>query len=177
MKVIRMYDAGNETLISDFSARSGSPITSLTSDQVAGHYFVAGFGDGAVRAYDTRLDNRNPLVRAWKHHKSWIVNVHMQRGGIRELVTGSIAGEVKLFEYRLIWPFLMVVFNKISQFGRFRLIRLRCDVLLFMNMLLFSRLDLRVRVSRCGIWTGRICLLLGTSLDFSIRDGVPGLRG
>jgi regulatory associated protein of mTOR len=69
------------------------------SPQVAGHYFIAGFGDGAVRAYDTRLDARNPLVRAWKQHKSWIVNVHMQRGGIRELVTGSIAGEVKLFEY------------------------------------------------------------------------------
>jgi regulator-associated protein of mTOR len=99
MKVIRMYDAGNEMLVADYSARSGSPITSLTSDQVAGHYFVAGFGDGAVRAYDTRLDSRNPLVRAWKQHKSWIVNVHMQRGGIRELVTGSIAGEVRLFEY------------------------------------------------------------------------------
>jgi len=99
MKVIRMYDAGNETLVADYSARSGSPITSLTSDQVAGHYFIAGFGDGAVRAYDTRLDPRNPLVRAWKQHKNWIVNVHMQRGGIRELVTGSIAGEVRLFEY------------------------------------------------------------------------------
>jgi len=99
MKVIRMYDAGNETLVADYVARSGSPITSLTSDQVAGHYFIAGFGDGAVRAYDTRLDSRNPLVRAWKQHKNWIVNVHMQRGGIRELVTGSIAGEVRLFEY------------------------------------------------------------------------------
>lgn len=98
MKVIRMYDAGNETLVADYSARSGSPITSLTSDQVAGHYFIAGFGDGAVRAYDTRLDSRNPLVRVWKQHKSWIVNVHMQRGGIRELVTGSVAGEVRLFE-------------------------------------------------------------------------------
>src|ERR1700726_5033825 len=101
MKVIRMYDAGNEMLVADYSARSGSPITSLTSDQVAGHYFVAGFGDGAVRAYDTRLDSRNPLVRAWKQHKSWIVNGHIQRGGIRELVTGSIAGEVRLFEYTL----------------------------------------------------------------------------
>jgi regulatory associated protein of mTOR len=98
MKVIRMYDAARETLVADYNARSGSPITSLTSDQVAGHFFVAGFGDGAVRAYDARLDNRNPLVRVWKQHPSWIVNVHMQRGGVRELVTGSVAGEVKLFE-------------------------------------------------------------------------------
>ena len=105
MKVIRMYDAANETLVTDFNARSGSPITSLTSDQVAGHYFVAGFGDGAVRVYDVRRDNRNALVTTWKHHKSWIVNVHMQRGGIRELVTGSVAGEVRLFEY-IINPFI-----------------------------------------------------------------------
>lgn len=100
MKVIRVFDASNEVCLSDYNARSGSPITSLTSDQVAGHYFVAGFGDGAVRAYDTRLDSRNSLIRAWKQHKSWIVNVHMQRGGIRELVTGSVGGEVRLFEYQ-----------------------------------------------------------------------------
>jgi regulatory associated protein of mTOR len=118
-----MYDAGHETLVADFSARSGSPITSLTSDQVAGHYFIAGFGDGAVRAYDTRLDSRNPLVRAWKQHKSWIVNVHMQRGGIRELVTGSIAGEVRLFEYSTILTVLIAVFNTINLYERFKLIQ------------------------------------------------------
>jgi len=127
MKVIRMYDAGNETLVTDFNARSGSPITSLTSDQVAGHYFIAGFGDGAVRAYDTRLDSRNALVQAWKQHKSWIVNVHMQRGGIRELVTGSIAGEVRLFEYYyyLLSILMCVVSNTNNQFVLFKLIQRR----------------------------------------------------
>lgn len=101
MKVIRMYDAGNETLVADYRARSGSSITSLTSDQVAGHFFVAGFADGAVRAYDARLDSRSALVKTWKQHKAWIVKVHMQRGGIRELVTGSMSAEVMLFEYSL----------------------------------------------------------------------------
>jgi regulatory associated protein of mTOR len=101
MKVIRMYDAGNETLVADYRARSGSAITSLTSDQVAGHFFVAGFADGAVRAYDARLDSRSALVKTWKQHKAWIVKVHMQRGGIRELVTGSMSAEVMLFEYSL----------------------------------------------------------------------------
>jgi len=99
MKVIRMYDVGNEILVADYGARSGNTITSLTSDQVAGHYFVAGFADGAIRAYDTRLDSRSALVQTWRQHKAWIVNVHMQRGGIRELVTGSISAEVLLFEY------------------------------------------------------------------------------
>ena len=102
MKVIRMYDAGNEALVADYRARSGSAITSLSSDQVAGHYFVAGFADGAVRAYDARLDSRSALVQTWKQHKAWMVKVHVQRGGIRELVTGSMSAEVMLFEYSLL---------------------------------------------------------------------------
>jgi hypothetical protein len=174
-----MYDAATETLVADYSARSGSPITSLTSDQVAGHNFVAGFGDGAVRVYDTRMDSRNPLVRAWKQHKSWIVNVHMQRGGIRELVTGSIAGEVRLFEYPRTQTNTLsnlVVYNMTNLSGRFRLIRLRCDVLQSMNMLLFSRLGQRVRVSKFGIWMEHIYLRRVIKPDFFIKDARRGLR-
>ena len=128
MKVIRMFDAASETLVADYSARSGSTITSLTSDQVAGHYFVAGFGDGAVRAYDSRLDSRDALIRVWKQHQSWIVKVHMQRGGIRELVTGSVAGEVKLFEYTVPSIGLIIVFNMQNLFERLKHIQRKCVV-------------------------------------------------
>ncbi|RUP46954.1 hypothetical protein BC936DRAFT_146332 [Jimgerdemannia flammicorona] len=40
--------------VRDVLTRSGSCVTSITSDQVAGNIFVAGFGDGAVRVYDRR---------------------------------------------------------------------------------------------------------------------------
>ncbi|EPS36808.1 hypothetical protein H072_9652 [Dactylellina haptotyla CBS 200.50] len=100
MKVIRVWDAPREVCLQDIPARSGSCITSLTSDQVAGNIFVAGFGDGAVRVYDRRLDPRDAMVRAWKEHKAWITKVHMQRGGLRELVTGSTNGDVKLWDIR-----------------------------------------------------------------------------
>lgn len=177
MKVIRMYDAATETLVADYSARSGSPITSLTSDQVAGHYFVAGFGDGAVRVYDVRMDNRNPLVRAWKQHKSWIVNVHMQRGGIRELVTGSIAGEVRLFEYiPSIFLNLTLAFYKINLFEQFKHTLLRCDVLPSMNTHQSLQLAQLVRVSKSGIWTARICRHHVIKLDFFIKDAPQELR-
>jgi len=62
---------------------------------------VAGFGDGAVRVYDQRLKPVNAMVRAWKEHKQWITNVHMQRGGLRELVSGSRNGEIKLWDIRM----------------------------------------------------------------------------
>lgn len=88
VKVIRLWDAPRELCMADIPARSGSPITSLTSDQVAGHVFIAGFGDGALRVYDRRIDPREAMVKVWKYHKSWVLNVHMQRGGARELASG-----------------------------------------------------------------------------------------
>lgn len=90
--------------MSDIPARSGSCITSLTSEQVAGNIFVAGFGDGAVRIYDRRLAPRDSMVKVWKEHKAWIVKAHMQRGGMRELVSGSATGEVKLWDIRMDSP-------------------------------------------------------------------------
>jgi regulator-associated protein of mTOR len=120
VKVIRVWNAATEvctnvralllavagdsllTFISqDISARSGSCITSLTSDQVAGNIFVAGFGDGAVRVFDQRLKPTTAMVKVWREHKQWITNVHMQRGGVRELISGSRNGEIRLWDLRM----------------------------------------------------------------------------
>ncbi len=104
VKVIRVWDAPRELCISDIPARSSSTITSLTSDQVAGHVFVAGFGDGFVRVYDRRMDSRESMVQAWRNRGGWVVNTHMQRGGYRELVTGSSEGFVSLWDIRMKEP-------------------------------------------------------------------------
>ena len=40
------------------------------------------------------------MVQCWRKHKQWITNVHMQRGGFRELISGSRNGEVKLWDIR-----------------------------------------------------------------------------
>ncbi|GBF59649.1 target of rapamycin complex 1 subunit [Trichophyton mentagrophytes] len=101
VKVIRVWNAATEVCTTDISARSGSCITSLTSDQVAGNIFVAGFGDGAVRVFDQRLKPTTAMVKVWREHKQWITNVHMQRGGVRELVSGSRNGEVRLWDLRM----------------------------------------------------------------------------
>ncbi|KAF2021913.1 WD repeat-containing protein-like protein mip1 [Aaosphaeria arxii CBS 175.79] len=101
VKVIRVWNASTEICTSDIPARSGSCITSLTSDQVEGDVFTAGFGDGAVRVYDQRQKPATAMVKVWKEHKQWVTNVHLQRGGQRELVSGCRSGEVKLWDIRM----------------------------------------------------------------------------
>ncbi|OAG06716.1 WD repeat-containing protein-like protein mip1 [Paraphaeosphaeria sporulosa] len=101
VKVIRVWNAGTEICTSDIPARSGSCITSLTSDQVEGNVFIAGFGDGAVRVYDQRQKPATAMVKVWKEHKQWVTNVHLQRGGQRELISGCRDGEVKLWDIRM----------------------------------------------------------------------------
>ncbi|KAK1147433.1 Target of rapamycin complex 1 subunit kog1 [Aspergillus melleus] len=101
VKVIRVWNAATEVCTNDIPARSGSCITSLTSDQVAGNIFAAGFGDGAVRVFDQRLKPTTSMVKVWREHKQWITNVHMQRGGLRELVSGSRNGEIRLWDLRM----------------------------------------------------------------------------
>lgn len=104
VRVIRVWDAPRELCVNDIPARSGSPVTSLTSDQVAGNIIIAGFGDGAVRVYDRRLNQYSSMVKSWKTHQSWVLNARMQRGGARELVTGSVDGTVCLWDIRLDKP-------------------------------------------------------------------------
>lgn len=101
VRVIKVWNAATEVYVSDIPARSSSCVTSLTSDQLAGQIFTAGFGDGVVRVFDQRLNPRTSMVKAWREHRQWVTNVHMQRGGVRELISGSRNGEVKLWDIRM----------------------------------------------------------------------------
>ncbi|KAG0349502.1 hypothetical protein BG004_005164 [Podila humilis] len=97
---VKYINEDDIALLMDIPTRSGAPVTSITSDQVSGNIFVAGFGDGAVRVYDRRQPQHDAMVMTWKKHKSWIQNVRMQRGGFRELVSASVDGVVKVWDVR-----------------------------------------------------------------------------
>jgi regulator-associated protein of mTOR len=101
VKVIRIWNAATEICANEIPSRSQSCITALTSDQVAGQVFVAGFGNGKVQIFDQRLKPGEAMIKRYSSHKQWITNVHMQRGGMRELVSGSRNGEIKLWDMRM----------------------------------------------------------------------------
>ncbi|KAK7435952.1 WD repeat domain-containing protein mip1 [Colletotrichum acutatum] len=106
VRVIRVWSAGAEKCVIDIPARSGSCVTSLTSDQMTGHTVVAGFGDGAVRVFDTRIRPQDSMIKKWKDEtdRQWIKSVHLQRGGQRELLSASRNGKVKLWDIRMDRP-------------------------------------------------------------------------
>ncbi|TVY80319.1 Target of rapamycin complex 1 subunit mip1 [Lachnellula suecica] len=106
VKVIRVWAAAPELCVVDINARSSSCVTSLTSDQMTGNVFVAGFGDGAIRVFDSRNRPQEAMVKKWKDESDrvWIKSVHMQRGGQRELTSASRNGKVKLWDIRMDKP-------------------------------------------------------------------------
>lgn len=104
-RVIRIWSAGQEICTHEIPARSGSCVTSLTSDQMTGNIFVAGFGDGAIRVFDSRLRPHEAMVRKWKDDaRQWVRSVHMQRGGQRELLSASRNGKISLWDIRMDQP-------------------------------------------------------------------------
>jgi regulator-associated protein of mTOR len=110
VKVIRVWAAAPELCVVDINARSGSCVTSLTSDQMTGNVFVAGFGDGAIRVFDSRNKPQEAMVKKWKDESDrvWIKSVHMQRGGQRELLSASRNGKVKLWDIRMDRPLRVI---------------------------------------------------------------------
>ncbi|RDL36142.1 WD40 repeat-like protein [Venustampulla echinocandica] len=110
VKVIRVWAAAPELCIVDINARSGSCVTSLTSDQMTGNVFVAGFGDGAIRVFDARNRPQEAMVKKWKDESDrvWVKSVHMQRGGQRELLSASRNGKVKLWDLRMDKPLKVI---------------------------------------------------------------------
>ncbi|WVO15766.1 hypothetical protein L204_103428 [Cryptococcus depauperatus] len=101
MKVVRLWDAAVERHLRDIATQAGSNLTAISSDEPEGNVFVAGFGDGVVRLFDKRAEDAGEVVlRTWRQHKIWIQSVHLQKGSMRELVTGSMDGEVRVWDVR-----------------------------------------------------------------------------
>jgi regulator-associated protein of mTOR len=104
VKVIKLWDAPREKCVMDIPVRSTSQILTMTSDQVSGNIVIAGFQDGSMRVYDRRQDPKDSLVKVYSpmgvQDKSPIRNVHMQRGGMRELISGNSNGLVQLWDIR-----------------------------------------------------------------------------
>ncbi|WOO77695.1 Target of rapamycin complex 1 subunit mip1 [Vanrija pseudolonga] len=102
MRVIRLWDAHVERHVRDIPTQAGANLTAIAADEPDGNVFVAGFGDGVVRLFDKRIDDAAATaIRTWRQHHTWIQSVHIQHRGYREVVTGSMNGEVRIWDSRV----------------------------------------------------------------------------
>lgn len=109
VKVFNIWNAYKEKFVRVIPKRSVFPVSSLTCDQLDGNIFAAGFGNGDIRVYDKRCRPKEEVVQEWGGKDSSVTrtginNIHMQRGGFRELVSASNNGLVQLWDIRLKQP-------------------------------------------------------------------------
>ncbi|KAG1895083.1 WD40-repeat-containing domain protein, partial [Suillus fuscotomentosus] len=99
-RIIRVWDAHTETQVLDLETNCESPVTSITSDQGSSSTFIIGFADGLVKIFDRRLEEEDAMVRSYHDHHSWVQNVkyHLHISG--QFLSGSLAGEVRLWDLR-----------------------------------------------------------------------------
>jgi regulator-associated protein of mTOR len=99
-RIIRVWDAAREYCVEEIPTHSDSCVTSLTSDPMSSHLFIAGCGDGIIRVFDRRNPPRESMVITWNEHPAWVIDVHLQRGGQQDLISGSMAGDIKIWDVR-----------------------------------------------------------------------------
>ncbi|KAI0756148.1 hypothetical protein C8Q80DRAFT_1115762 [Daedaleopsis nitida] len=98
-RIIRVWDAHTESQVMDLDTNAESPITALVSDN-GSSTFLASFADGAVKIFDRRLEEDDAVVRSYHQHTSWVQNVKWHPMQAGQFLSGSLDGEVKLWDIR-----------------------------------------------------------------------------
>ncbi|KAI9595572.1 raptor N-terminal caspase like domain-containing protein [Syncephalis fuscata] len=96
-RVVRVWNAEREF---DIFTHSDSCVTSLTSHPMSNNLFIAGCGDGVVRVFDRRNPPRENLVITWNEHPGWILGVCQQQNKQHDIVSASVAGDIKIWDIR-----------------------------------------------------------------------------
>jgi regulator-associated protein of mTOR len=99
-RVVRVWDAHRELCVLDLETKAQCSVTSLTSEPEAAEIFVAGFADGSIKVFDRRMPAPTSIVQTYNDHQSWVQNVHWQRHSTRELLSGCIDGDIRLWDIR-----------------------------------------------------------------------------
>ncbi|KAG1800474.1 WD40-repeat-containing domain protein [Suillus plorans] len=99
-RIIRVWDAHTETQVLDLETNCDSPVMSITSDQGSSSTFIVGFANGLVKVFDHRLEEEDTIVRSYHDHHSWVQNVKYHPCISGQFLSGSLAGEVRLWDLR-----------------------------------------------------------------------------
>ncbi|KAI0770609.1 raptor N-terminal caspase like domain-containing protein [Fomes fomentarius] len=99
-RIVHVWDAHTESQLMDIDTDAESPITTLVSDSGSSSVFLASFADGVVKVFDRRLEEEDAVVREYHQHSSWVQNVKWHPTLASQLLSGSLDGEVKLWDIR-----------------------------------------------------------------------------
>ncbi|RDX50537.1 hypothetical protein OH76DRAFT_1512681 [Lentinus brumalis] len=99
-RIIRVWDAHTESQVMDLETNADSPVTALVSDSGSSFVFLASFGDGSVKVFDRRQEEDDAVVREYHQHSSWVQNVKWHPTLAGQFLSGSVDGEVKLWDIR-----------------------------------------------------------------------------
>lgn len=100
VRIIKVWDAASESKIQDIPTCAEFGVSCLSSD--GEHSIAAGFLDGSIRIYDTRLKKTDCRTFTFRKHSEKILTLHMFKPGEKHinLVSGDSSGEVRFWDKR-----------------------------------------------------------------------------
>jgi len=98
--IIRVWNTERELSIQDLPTGADCCVTSIASQYGGGHILATGYGDGAIRLFDTRVPSRYSSVLSFREHNDWVVNIAMNALDDQQIISGSLSGEVKFWDAR-----------------------------------------------------------------------------
>lgn len=100
VRIIKVWDAHSELKVQDIPTCAEFGVSCLSSD--GEHSIAAGFLDGSIRIYDTRLKKTDCRTFTFRKHSEKILTLHMYKPGEKHinLVSGDSGGEVRFWDKR-----------------------------------------------------------------------------
>ncbi|KAG8759372.1 hypothetical protein FRC14_006036 [Serendipita sp. 396] len=95
------WDAMSERCITVLQTEENFPVTSIASNPYSRRTFIAGFGSGAIKVFDTRAGSlQTACAQNRREHRAYITNVRYQPGADRQILSASVDGLVHLLDLR-----------------------------------------------------------------------------
>ncbi|KAK0233895.1 raptor N-terminal caspase like domain-containing protein [Armillaria fumosa] len=100
-RIIKSWDAQTESQGMDILTDSESPVTAIASDRHGySEVFAVSFANGAVKLFDARIDDEEPVIMTFPGHTTWVQNICPHPASGFQFLSAGVDGIVKLWDLR-----------------------------------------------------------------------------